>query len=82
MEFPSFYLNLISLVFNMRLNSDKLRLGGVVVCCLDLLGLFNFECLLFLDGLIALNKVDVVAGGAFLLLVAARSVVVFLLLGA
>ena len=59
-----------------------MRLGGVFVCCLNYLRLFNFECLLFLDGLIALDKVDVVAGGAFLLLVAARSVVVFLLLGA
>lgn len=79
MEFPSLDLNFISLVFNLRLNSDKLRLSGVVVCCLDFLGLFNFDCLLFLDGLIALNKVDIVAGGAFLLLVAGRSVVVFLL---
>lgn len=59
-----------------------MRLSGVVVCYLNFLRLFNFECLLFLDGLVALNEVDVVAGGAFLLLVAARSVVVFLLLGA
>lgn len=59
-----------------------MRLSGVVVCCLNFLRLFNFDYLLFLDGLIALYKVNVVAGGAFLLLVAARSVIFFLLLGA
>lgn len=59
-----------------------MRLSGVVVCCLDFLSLFNFYYLFFLDGLIALDKVYVVTGGAFLLLVATRSVIVFLLLGA